>query len=85
MRWIQSLPVFEDEAARDNPIAWSGPLLVGDRLIVTSSAGDALSISPYTGDALGRIQLASGAHLSPIVANNTMYLLSDNGELTAYR
>jgi hypothetical protein len=60
-------------------------VLLGDRLIVTSSAGDALSISPYTGDALGRIQLESGSHLAPIVANNTMYLLSDNGELTAYR
>ena len=85
VRWIQSLPIFEDEVERDNPITWSGPVLLGDRLIVTSSTGDALSISPYTGDALGRIQLPSSSHLPPIVANGTMYLLSDNGELTAYR
>src|SRR5919108_164878 len=85
VRWIQSLPLFEDEVERDNPITWAGPVLLGDRLIVTSSAGDALSISPYTGDALGRVQLPSSSHLPPIVANNTMYLLADNGELTAYR
>jgi outer membrane protein assembly factor BamB len=85
VRWIQSLPIFEDEVERDNPITWSGPVLLGDRLIVTSSAGDALSISPYTGDALGRVQLPSSSHLPPIVANNTMYMLADNGELTAYR
>lgn len=85
VRWVQSLPVFEDEAERDDPITWSGPVLVGDRLIVTSSAGDALSLSPYTGDALGRIQLPSASHQPPVVANGTMYLLSDNGELTAYR
>jgi outer membrane protein assembly factor BamB len=85
VRWVQSLPIYEDEAERDDPIAWSGPVLLGDRLIVTSSAGDALSVSPYTGDALGRIQLSSSSHLPPIVVNGTMYLLSDNGELTAYR
>jgi hypothetical protein len=60
-------------------------VLVGDRLVITNSAGEAISLSPYTGDALGRIQLPSSAHLPPIVANNTMYLLSDNGELTAFR
>ena len=85
VRWIQSLPQFQNEAERENPIAWAGPVLVGDRLVVTNSAGDAISLSPYTGDALGRIQLSSSAHLPPIVANNTMYLLSDNGELTAFR
>ena len=42
--------VPEREGAED-PIAWSGPVLVSDRLVVTSSAGDALSMSPYTGDA----------------------------------
>ncbi len=85
VRWIQSLPIFEDEVERDDPITWSGPVLLGDRLIVTSSAGDALSISPYSGDALGHIELPSSAHVPPIVAGNTMYVLSDNGELTAYR
>jgi outer membrane protein assembly factor BamB len=85
VRWIQSLPQFQNEKDREDPIAWAGPVLVGDRLVVTSSAGDAISLSPYTGEALGRIQLPSSAHLPPIVANNTMYLLSDNGELTAFR
>lgn len=85
VRWIQSLPQFQNEKDREDPIAWAGPVLVGDRLVLTNSAGDAITLSPYTGDALGRIQLPSSAHLPPIVANNTMYLLSDNGELTAFR
>ena len=85
VRWIESLPQFQNETDRENPIAWAGPVLVGDRLVVTSSAGDAVSLSPYTGEALGRIQLPASAHLPPIAANNTIYLLSDNGELTAFR
>jgi len=85
VRWIQTLPLFEDEVEREGLITWLGPVLLGDRLVVTSSSGDALSLSPYTGEALGRIDLGAGTHLPPIVANGTMYVLSDDGELTAYR
>ena len=85
VRWIQTLPQYENEEEREGLIAWSGPVLMGDRLIVTNSAGDVVSLSPYTGEALGRIELSSGTQLAPIVANNTMYILTDNGELSAYR
>lgn len=85
VRWIQTLPQFEDEVERENLIGWSGPVLLGDRLVVTNTSGDALSLSPYTGEALGRIELGASTHLPPIVANGTMYVLADNGELTAYR
>jgi len=52
---------------------------------VTGSDGDAIALSPYTGEPLGRMELPGKSHQAPIVANNTMYVLSDDGELTAYR
>lgn len=85
VRWIQTLPQYENEEEREGFITWSGPVLLGDRLVLTNSSGEAVSLSPYTGEALGRLQLSSSTHLPPIVANATMYILSDNGELTAYR
>ena len=36
------------------PIVWSGPILVGDRLLVAGSHGQAITLSPYTGEILGR-------------------------------
>jgi hypothetical protein len=60
-------------------------VLASDRLIVTGSSGEALSISPYTGEILGRMELSSSAHLPAIVAGDTVYILSDDAVLTALR
>ena len=84
VRWIQSLPQFEDPEDREDPIYWSGPLLAGDRLIVTGSNGDALSVSPYTGEILGQIDIPS-SHLPAVVAGGSLYLLADNATLIALR
>lgn len=85
VRWVRQLPSYEDEKAKEDPIEWAGPVLGSDRLILLSSDGWALSVSPYTGAPLGREQMPGGAFVDPVIANNTLYVLSDNGELSAYR
>jgi outer membrane protein assembly factor BamB len=85
VRWIQALPRFVNEEDKEGVIQWSGPALVGDRLIVTGSNGEAFSVSPYTGELLGRIALRSKTFVPPVVANNTVYILSDDAVLTALR
>ncbi|HUC09620.1 MAG TPA: PQQ-binding-like beta-propeller repeat protein [Stellaceae bacterium] len=85
VRWLRQLPSYEDEKNKEDPIIWAGPVLGGDRLIVLSSDGWALSVSPYTGNPLGREQIAGDAFVDPVIANDTLYILTDNGELAAYR
>lgn len=85
VRWIQGLPRYSNEEDQEGVLQWSGPVLVGDRLIVTGSSGEALSISPYTGEILGRIVLRSKSYVPAVVANNTLYILSDDAVLTALR
>jgi outer membrane protein assembly factor BamB len=85
VRWVRRLPSYEDEKAKEDPIRWAGPVLGGDRLIVTSSIGDAMAISPYTGDPLGRQEIAAGSYLGPVIAENALYLLTDDATLAAYR
>lgn len=85
IRWIQQLQRFEDEEDRDGPIEWSGPVLAGDRLILVSSEGEAVSLSPYTGEQLGMIDLPDGVYIPPIVANETLYVLTDDARLVALK
>lgn len=85
IKWVRPLPPFEDLERREDPIYWSGPVLVGDRLLVTGSNGVALSISPYTGQVMGQQQLPDRSHLPPVVANEMVFMLSDDAELTAFR
>lgn len=83
--WVTPLPRWEDEEDKEDMIIWSGPLLVSDRLLVTGSHGLAMAVSPYSGKVLGTVEMPDSVHLAPIVANGTVFFLSDNAELIAYR
>ena len=85
VRWVRQLPSWRNPKKKEDPVEWAGPVLGGDRLIVLSSDGEAISISPYTGEPLGRIEIRAGAYLAPIIADNTLYVLTDDATLTAYR
>lgn len=85
IRWVRNLPQFEESDSRDDPIKWSGPILAGDRLIITGSHGEAWSVSPYTGEVLGRQALPGPMFLPPVAAGGTVYFLTDDGDLVAMR
>lgn len=85
VKWITQLRQWEDEEDRTDPVTWVGPVLAGDRLIMASSLGDILSVSPYTGEVLGKVDAGSGVRISPIVVDGTLLILTDSGTLQAYR
>ncbi len=85
IRWVQPLPRFEDPDDQDDPIRWTGPVLAGDRLVVAGSHGQVLSVSPYDGKPLGFFDVGSGVAVSPVVANNSLYVVTHSGTLVALR
>ncbi len=85
VKWIHQLPRWEDEENKEDPIVWTGPVLVSDRLIVVSSNGRAYSISPYTGALTGKTEIPDGAYIPPVIANDTLYLLTNTAQLVALR
>lgn len=83
VRWVSPLGVLTDpDSAR---VIWTGPLLAGDRLVLASSTGQAASMSPYTGEVLGRIDLGAPVRLPPVLAQGTLIFLTERGELLAFR
>ncbi|MDP6013358.1 MAG: PQQ-binding-like beta-propeller repeat protein, partial [Alphaproteobacteria bacterium] len=85
IRWVTGLPRYTNPEEREGSIVWSGPVLAGDRLVVVGSEGDAVAISPYTGEVLGRQLLPEGVRVSPVVADRTLYLLTTGADLLALR
>lgn len=83
--WVRSLPRYEDPEDQEDPIIWTGPILVSDRLIVAGSHGEAIAVSPYTGRILGSVELPDGVSVPPVVAGGSVYFLADDAELVAYR
>jgi outer membrane protein assembly factor BamB len=85
IKWSAQLNSFTTERQRRTPIVWTGPVIASDRLIVAGSHGEALSLSPYTGQVLGRIVIGERVLISPIVAEGTIYFLDDTGRVLALR
>jgi outer membrane protein assembly factor BamB len=84
VRWVTPLTQFDDIKAR-TPALWGGPVLAGDRLLITSSFGDLLAVSPYDGSVLGKLDVRDRVRLGPVIANRTIYVLTDSGRLIALR
>ena len=68
-----------------DPIYWRGPVLAGNRLILSDSNGNLAFVSPVDGTILSYTATRVPISFAPVVANNTLYILHDNGRLTAWR
>jgi outer membrane protein assembly factor BamB len=84
IKWVTPLTQYFDEKRR-KPVLWGGPVLAGDRLLVAGTTGDLLAVSPYTGEILGKLDVRDPVRLAPIVANRTIYVLTESGRLIALR
>ena len=85
IRWITQLPRFLKPKSKKGEIDYSGPVLAGGRLIVTSSAGTIVSVEPTRGTIQSQLSVGVPISLSPVVANATLYVLDDRARLSAYR
>jgi outer membrane protein assembly factor BamB len=83
--WVTEMQSWEDPKERDGRIVWTGPVLASDRLIVAASNGKLVSLSPYTGDMLGWETAPDGISVPPAIANDTLYFMTDDADLVAYR
>jgi outer membrane protein assembly factor BamB len=85
IRWITQLPHFEKESKKRGLISYSGPILAGGRLFVTSTTGAMIAVDPDKGTILGQTDIGTSMRQPPVVANSTMYILDDNARLHAFR
>tara|TARA_R110002096_G_scaffold151307_9_gene313797 strand:- start:15859 stop:17220 length:1362 start_codon:yes stop_codon:yes gene_type:complete len=85
IRWIQQLERFKDPDRRKEAVLWHGPTLAGDRLIVTSSHGYAMSLSPYDGSFISGMDMGDDMEMAPIVVDDMLYFLTRDAKLVAMR
>jgi outer membrane protein assembly factor BamB len=83
--WAIQMPAYGDPEDREDPIAYSGPVLINGRLYLTDSEDNLLSFDAQTGAEQPGARVSGGSLTGPVVANGTVYVLSDNGTLYAFR
>lgn len=84
--WQTAIPQYEDMDDREDKIAWQGPVLAGGRLIIIGSHGMARDYNPVDGSLIQTWDIDYDNVLLPTaLANETLYMLSDSGRLSAWQ
>ncbi|MGI9392533.1 MAG: PQQ-binding-like beta-propeller repeat protein [Parvibaculales bacterium] len=85
VKWVEQLPQFKDVVRQEKPIEWNGPVLAGEKLILTSTEGDVATFSPQTGKLMEDHYISEPITLPPVIADGVLYILSDHGTLFAFQ
>jgi outer membrane protein assembly factor BamB len=85
VRWVVDLPRYDNPEKRRDRLFWTGPVLAGGRLVLAGSNETALSVDPADGRILGRQELRGPAAVAPIAAAGTLFIVTDDGTLQAFR
>ncbi len=85
--WAIDLPGFvKNKPGRRGPIfAHYGPIMAGGRLVVASNDGYLRFFNPVDGALVHQVEVPGGATTAPVVAGQTLYVVSTKGELHAFR
>jgi len=85
IRWISQLAAFHNIKKKNGIVRWHGPLLAGGRLILVSTDGIMAEVDPANGTIKSERKMKQSMSLPPVAANAMLYILTDEGRLTAFR
>src|SRR5205085_8051886 len=85
IKWMTQLPRWQNEEKKKGAIRWVGPVIAGDRLIVANSLGQITNVAAADGAIQTTVDTKMPISLAPAVAGGTLYILHDDGTLTAWR
>jgi outer membrane protein assembly factor BamB len=83
--WVSQLRRFENDRNRTGRIAWQGPIMVGGRLVLASSIGEIVAVSPESGQTIATEEVDDPVFIPPITANGNIYVVTNDARLVVFR
>ncbi|MGR3759690.1 outer membrane protein assembly factor BamB family protein [Roseobacteraceae bacterium NS-SX3] len=85
--WAVDLPGYlkDKPGKRGAIVAHYGPVLAGGQVVIASNDGQLRFFRPEDGSLLRSVAVPDGATAAPVVAGQTLYVVSRKGELHAFR
>jgi outer membrane protein assembly factor BamB len=63
---------------------WSGPVVAGNRLWLTSNKGQLVGVDASVGKVDVQLNVGAPSYIAPVVAGGRLYVLTDNARLIAF-
>ncbi len=83
--WVRQLRRYEDEGDSTGRVAWTGPIMVGAKLILANSLGEVVAVNPEDGQIAASRDLGDPIFIPPIAAGEHIYLVTDQARLIALK
>lgn len=83
VRWAATLPKLTKEDKK--AIFWAGPVIVGSELVFCGTNGQVQFLSVADGKPTKTLEFDGESIFSPVVADKTLYVLTDQAQLHAWR
>jgi outer membrane protein assembly factor BamB len=85
VRWAVNLLRYSNPDNKTQTVSWAGPVLAGGNLWLANSLGEMKAYDPQNGREKQSFDLGSPVYLAPVIADRTLYVLTDGGTLVAFR
>lgn len=85
VKWTRQLQAYRNEKKKKNLISWTGPVMVGGRLVLANSLGRIEVIKPEDGSTIVTRDAKDPIFVPPAVANGTVYFYTQDGVVVAVR
>ena len=85
VRWLRDMPRWFDVERSRDPIFWTGPVMANGKLVLAGTDAQAFSVDATNGEVLGVVDLHDGATVPPVVAAGSLFIVTDDGTLQAFR
>ena len=83
--WVSQLRRYRNENSREGRLSWTGPIMVGGRLVLANSVGDVIGVSPQNGEVIARADVGDPVFVPPIAANDQIYVVTNKAQLHVLR
>ncbi len=85
VHWVTDLPRFQKPKREKGLITWYGPTLVGGKLVLVSDHARMAVVDAVSGALVTSLKLPDTASTPAVVAGGTVYILTDDATLTAFK
>ncbi|MFQ5563291.1 MAG: PQQ-binding-like beta-propeller repeat protein [Parvularculaceae bacterium] len=83
--WVSQLRRHKKQKKKKGRITWAGPVLANDYLVLVSSHGRIVKVSPQDGSVIETKKIGDGIFVPPVVADEKLFILTEEGKLIAMR
>ncbi len=79
--WLTQLRRYRDENDHKGRISWTGPIMVGSRLVLANSLGEVVGVTPENGQVVAHGDAGKPVFIPPVAAAEQIYLVTDDARL----